>query len=52
MRIFKLLLLSMVVSLTAGPVLAAGAEFTIKLQRYYPGGMMVAEKQFADKVTM
>lgn len=50
MRIFKLLLLAMVVSLTAGPVLAAGAEFTIKLQSYYPAGMMDAEKQFADKV--
>jgi TRAP-type C4-dicarboxylate transport system substrate-binding protein len=50
MRIFKLLLLAMVVSLTAGPVVAVGAEFTIKLQSYYPAGMMDAEKQFADKV--
>jgi TRAP-type C4-dicarboxylate transport system substrate-binding protein len=50
MRIFKLLLLAMVVSLTVEPVLAVGAEFTIKLQSYYPAGMMDAEKQFADKV--
>jgi TRAP-type C4-dicarboxylate transport system substrate-binding protein len=40
----------MVISMTMAPFGASGAEFTIKLQSYYPAGMMDAEKQFADKV--
>jgi TRAP-type C4-dicarboxylate transport system substrate-binding protein len=40
----------MVFSVAAVPVLATGAEFAIKLQSYYPAGMMDAEKQFAEKV--
>jgi TRAP-type C4-dicarboxylate transport system substrate-binding protein len=50
MRALKLLWLTMVICVMAFPLTAFGAEFNLKLQSYYPAGMMDAEKQFAEKV--
>lgn len=44
------MLLAALFVMTSFPAAAADPEFTIKLQSYYPAGMMDAEKQFADKV--
>ena len=49
MRQFKLFI-AVALLVIGTPFFAAGAEYTIKLQSYYPAGMMGAEKQFADKV--
>ena len=50
MRSLKLLLITLAISLVVLPLAAFGAEYNLKLQSYYPAGMMDAEKQFADKV--
>lgn len=50
MRSLKLTVMAMVFSLFLVPFSASGADFKIKLQSYYPAGMMNAEKQFAEKV--
>lgn len=49
MRKSNFLLMACVVALVL-PVVSSAADFTIKLQSYYPAGMMNAEKQFAEKV--
>lgn len=50
MRNISLSVLAMAILALIIPVTAVGAEYTIKLQSYYPAGMMDAEKQFAEKV--
>ncbi|SDO89401.1 TRAP transporter substrate-binding protein DctP [Desulforhopalus singaporensis] len=50
MKKSNFLLSVLLVAAMALPSLSCGAEFTIKLQSYYPAGMMDAEKQFADTV--
>lgn len=50
MRKPNLLLMASVIVALVLPVVSSAADFTIKLQSYYPAGMMDAEKQFAAKV--
>ena len=50
MKSSKLTVMAILLSLCLIPFLASAADFTIKLQSYYPSGMMDAEKQFAEKV--
>ena len=50
MRKTNYLLSVLLLTALALPGMSFGAEFTIKLQSYYPAGMMDAEKKFADKV--
>ncbi|WP_319547499.1 TRAP transporter substrate-binding protein DctP, partial [Desulfogranum marinum] len=50
MRRSNLLLLVCIVSALTLPSLSFGEEFTIKLQSYYPAGMLDAEKKFAAMV--
>jgi len=51
MRSLSLSVLAMTILVLIVPFKAIGAEYTIKLQSYYPAGMMDAEKQFAEKVS-
>lgn len=48
MRRSNLLLLVCIVSALTLPSLSFGEEFTIKLQSYYPAGMMDAEKKICS----
>lgn len=50
MRRFRLTMLATMILALTIPIAAFGAEYTIKLQSYYPAGMMDAEKAFAEKV--
>jgi TRAP-type C4-dicarboxylate transport system substrate-binding protein len=50
MRGFRISILAMAILVLTIPIAAVGAEYTIKLQSYYPAGMMDAEKLFAEKV--
>ncbi len=50
MRKFKRLMFAVTLLVIGTPFFAVGAEYTIKLQSYYPAGMMDAEKQFAEEV--
>ena len=50
MRGFRIAILAMAILVLTIPIAAVGAEYTIKLQSYYPAGMMDAEKLFAEKV--
>lgn len=50
MKMFRSLLISVACLIVAMPIYAADAEFSIKMQSYYPAGMMDAEKNFADTI--
>lgn len=50
MRKPNLLLMASVIVALVLPVVSSAADFTIKLQSYYPAGMMDAEKKFAAQV--
>ncbi|WP_167505755.1 TRAP transporter substrate-binding protein DctP [Desulfosediminicola flagellatus] len=50
MKKFRILLVAIFAAHLTVPALTLGADFNIKLQSYYPAGMMNAEKQFAEKV--
>ncbi len=50
MRKLTLFLTAMAMTVFLVSQVSFAAEFTIKLQSYYPSGMMDAEKQFAEKV--
>ena len=50
MRALKIFSAIMIVCVLSFPLAVFGAEFNLKLQSYYPAGMMDAEKQFAERL--